>query len=102
MEAEIREFCSACHVFPPPSSFPASAWEREVRQGFEFYERSQRSDLHPPEMALVVEWFRARAPQSLEIPAAESEFDESTLQLTRGRLAALPADGPFAVSHLTG
>ncbi len=28
--AAIRSFCSACHAYPPPDSFPRAAWKHEV------------------------------------------------------------------------
>src|SRR5262245_17864785 len=33
---EVREFCGACHAYPPPETLPREAWRKEVLQGFRF------------------------------------------------------------------
>jgi hypothetical protein len=66
-EARVREFCAACHAFPPPDTFPRSAWRGEVEQGFSFFGRASLN-LEPPPPDEVVRYFEERAP--LELPAA--------------------------------
>ena len=30
---QVRQACTGCHAYPPPESFPRSAWRKEVKQG---------------------------------------------------------------------
>src|SRR5262245_46082028 len=50
---QVRDFCGACHAFPPPEALPRSAWSYEVEHGFEFLRRTtDLSYLHvPPKIA---------------------------------------------------
>lgn len=68
LTAQVEAFCGACHGVPNPQSFPRSAWHEEVNKGFNFYFESGRSDLKPPPMVDVVNWFSSRAPKELPIP----------------------------------
>ena len=68
LTAQVEAFCGACHAVPNPQSFPRSAWHEEVNKGFNFYFESGRSDLKPPPMVEVVNWFASRAPKELPIP----------------------------------
>src|SRR5262249_20324870 len=36
---QVHQFCGACHAYPPPDTFPRSAWRREVRQGYDLFAR---------------------------------------------------------------
>jgi hypothetical protein len=65
--AEVHTFCAACHAFPPPETFPRDAWEREVRQGYDFFHRSDLP-LKAPPFEPTVRYFEDRAPA--ELPAA--------------------------------
>lgn len=73
---QVKVFCGACHAVPIPDSFPRQAWYDEVRQGFNFYYESGRTDLIPPRQASVVAWYQQRAPEKLAKPD-ESETGES-------------------------
>lgn len=66
-DAKVEAFCSACHVMPPPTSFPRDAWRHEVIRGYEFYAKSGRKDLDPPPPAAAIAYFRARAPETLDL-----------------------------------
>ncbi len=68
----IVSFCSACHVMPKPDSFPKAAWYDEVKRGYDFYYQSGRTDLSPPLMQTVVEYFRTRAPETLVIRQSQT------------------------------
>jgi hypothetical protein len=65
---QVHDLCAACHAYPPPDSFPRSAWEKEVEQGYAFA-AELRPDLHRPPERAVVEYYRSRAPEALETPA---------------------------------
>ncbi|MCO6458680.1 MAG: VCBS repeat-containing protein [Pirellulaceae bacterium] len=98
LRPRVTAFCGDCHAFPPPDSFPRHAWHAEVEQGFNFYRESGRHDLQPPPMNEVVAWYRAQAPESLDVPDPEP--------VQPGPLAFRPRPVPFtggdfpAVSHL--
>lgn len=76
LEAQINAFCGACHGVPAPGNFPKSAWHEEVNKGFNFYFESGRSDLKPPPMVEVVDWYRERAPRELVVPL-QAEIETS-------------------------
>jgi hypothetical protein len=68
---QVHEFCGACHLFPPPDTFPRSAWKKEVERGYGFFEQSGRA-LQAPPIEAAVRYFEDRAP--LELPALK--FDK--------------------------
>jgi hypothetical protein len=73
-EAEINErvhaFCTGCHKFPPPQTFPRSAWKYEVEQAYQFFEM-YAPPLRPPPIDAAIKYFEDRAPS--ELPPAEIE-----------------------------
>jgi hypothetical protein len=72
-DRRVEQFCSSCHVPPPPGSFPKEAWPDEVRQGFEFAEAANRDMTNAPSFQDVLQYFDRRAPaQLIHSPAAES------------------------------
>lgn len=83
---QVESFCGACHAVPNPLSFPKSAWHEEVNKGFNFYYESGRSDLKPPAMVDVVEWFSSRAPKELPIPTQAELPDEPKVPFRLERL----------------
>jgi len=64
---QVHLFCGHCHVYPPPETFPRSAWRKEVERGYEFYEKSDL-DLPVPPLPAVVKYYEARAPLALQEP----------------------------------
>lgn len=89
---QIQAFCGACHALPKPSSFPKSAWHEEVSKGFNFYFESGRSDLKPPPMVEVVNWFAAQAPKELQFatplsppPSGPVPFRHEKVLFTQGQ-----------------
>lgn len=73
--AAIRRFCGDCHAVPRPGSFPREAWPKEVRQGYDLYLASGRSDLVRPVERDALRYFTAGAPEKLVVPRA-AEQDE--------------------------
>ncbi len=66
--AKIETFCTACHAFPPPASFPKEAWRNEVEKAYEF---ARAADVDPsamPPVDAVVSYFEERAPDQLVLP----------------------------------
>ncbi len=85
--AEIKKFCGDCHALPLATSFPRDRWPKEVRQGYEFYLESGRSDLIRPVERDAILFFASEAPERLEcqpvslrqeVPT-EVQFVEQTL-----------------------
>ena len=64
--AEIKNFCGDCHALPLATSFPRDRWAKEVRQGYEFYLESGRSDLKRPVERDAIRFFAGDAPERLE------------------------------------
>lgn len=70
--AAIQRFCGDCHAVPRPESFPRGVWPKEVRQGYDLYLASGRSDLVRPVERDTLRFFMATAPERLTIPRAAS------------------------------
>jgi hypothetical protein len=86
-QAAIRRFCGDCHPLPLPSSFPRDAWHKEVRQGYDLYLASGRSDLPRPVERDAVRFFAATAPERLAIPrAADREEPPSPVRFEEAPL----------------
>jgi hypothetical protein len=64
---QVHDLCAACHAYPPPGSFPRSAWKKEVLQGYQFA-LEFRPDLFLPPIADVAAYYEARAPEELTLP----------------------------------
>jgi FG-GAP-like repeat len=77
-ELAIVSFCSDCHAMPDPASFPKSAWENEVRRGYDFYYASGKKGLNVPVFADTQFYFVSRAPETLTLSAA-GEVDTDLL-----------------------
>jgi hypothetical protein len=67
---QVHQFCGACHAYPPPDSFPRSAWKDEVERGYGFF-GSSGMPIQPPRFEDVVRYFEDRAPA--ELPPARFE-----------------------------
>lgn len=67
-ETRIRMFCGDCHAFPDPASYEQQDWPEKALKGFEYYARSQRTDLEPPTLDSVIAYFKAKAPAQIEFP----------------------------------
>jgi hypothetical protein len=64
---QVHAFCTTCHAYPPPETFPRAHWAEEVRQAYDFY-RDSGYRVDPPDLERVVAYYQNRAP--LELPAA--------------------------------
>src|SRR5947209_7770753 len=97
--AQVHAFCGACHDYPPPDTFPRSAWKREVERGFSFAEHDALP-LTPPPLGAVVRYYEERAP--LELPAADVRRASTPLPVTFERVAypGPPAQERHGVSNV--
>lgn len=77
LDRTIEEFCSACHVLPPPSSFPKEAWRKEVQQGFDLAAPRLRDLPVAPPFEETVRYFENRAPQRLQLPPTGESNENS-------------------------
>lgn len=69
--SRIERFCGDCHPLPLPSTFPKANWVEEVRQGFDFYIDSNRTDLVEPIRQDVVRYYQDLAPDKVVVPRAD-------------------------------
>ena len=59
-DEEVHRLCAACHAYPPPDSFPKSAWRKEVKQGYDFFHEDSRYQFEYPPLESVVARRRSR------------------------------------------
>jgi hypothetical protein len=91
---EVHTFCgTACHAYPPPDSFPRSAWRNEVEQGF-FFAGHFRPDLGGPSLESVVAYYENRAPGELPLPSRPVASGEPGVRWQRRGYRA-PGAQPF-------
>ena len=64
-EDQVRSMCVGCHVYPPPDSFPKSAWRKEVKQAFDFFHDDPKYRTAHPSLESVTRYYESRAPESL-------------------------------------
>lgn len=72
---QVHAFCGACHAYPPPDSFPRSAWRKEVKQAYDFFAKAPQLAIDYPPLESVVSYYENRAPESLTLlsrPASNS------------------------------
>jgi hypothetical protein len=62
---DVRRLCGACHAYPPPDTFPRSAWRREVKQGYDFFHKDLSLRFDYPPLQGVVRYYENRAPEAL-------------------------------------
>src|SRR5690242_15627817 len=63
-DKQVSLFCTHCHAFPPPDTFPRSAWKEEVEQAYRFA-AAANTRVVPPPIDSVVSYFEQRAPDQL-------------------------------------
>ena len=86
---QVERFCGDCHRLPAAESFPKANWPHEVRQGYDFYLTSLRSDLPRPAEGDAIRYFQDQAPESLTIPrAADRSEGPATVAFVRAELGS--------------
>lgn len=86
-QQQIETFCSNCHRLPAADQFPRSAWEHEVKRGFQFYRDSGRSDLQLPPLAAVTAYFEAQAPEVTRVSIPERTPRSSPVKFRQAEFA---------------
>jgi hypothetical protein len=92
ISAQVRQFCGACHAYPPADTFPRSAWKEEVERGYSFFAQSDRAIPAPP-MDDVVRYYENRAP--LTLPFVRPALAKTPLPV---RFEPIPIPGPPGTS----
>jgi len=62
--ATVRDFCTKCHAYPEPSSFPRAEWAREVGQAYRFAAEAGLVRT-APRQASVIKYFETNSPEEL-------------------------------------
>lgn len=93
-ETEIREACTQCHRWPPPSILPKRAWAGKIEKMFSLANVGLRAKFNRPILSLrpeeVAGYFEALAPEQLETPPWGPASDGPGLQWDRRGLAGVP------------
>jgi hypothetical protein len=82
-ESHIHQFCGYCHEYPPPETFPRSAWRAEALQGFQFFDRliqekpSLKNSIEVPARDSVIKYYQSRSPE--ELPVLQQEKSDRPL-----------------------
>jgi hypothetical protein len=99
--ARIAAFCGDCHALPRPESFPRDYWYTGVKRGYEFYARSGRSDLDPPEIQSAVDYYRSRAPERFSFSEPLESIDPPPTRFRKQPINwSRDADEQPAIAHL--
>src|SRR5688572_9632240 len=64
---QVHQLCAACHAYPPPDSFPRSAWRKEVKQGYDFFHQDLSYRFDYPPLEAVLAYYENRAPDALPL-----------------------------------
>jgi hypothetical protein len=97
----VHQFCGACHAYPPPDSFPRSAWKKEVEQGYLFFAHPEPMlAIEAPPIDQVVQYYEERAPLELPLPRMERATSPLPIQLKRMEVPVLPRARDPAISNV--
>jgi hypothetical protein len=95
----VKQFCGACHAYPPPETFPRSAWSDEVARGYRFFGQSGMPLVAPP-VAEVVKYYEDRAPAAMPDAAIKRATGPAPVHFEQVRLPGPPGTQPPAVSNV--
>jgi hypothetical protein len=62
---QVHRLCGACHAYPPPDTFPHSAWRKEVQQAYDFFHDDPSYRFSYPPLESVLHYYEQRAPHEL-------------------------------------
>ncbi len=97
---EVHRLCAACHAYPPPDTFPRSAWRREVKQGYDFFHQDPSYRFEYPPLDAVVRYYESRAPVSLPSLTYASPVQPPRCRFERRDQRVAAAAGPPGVAHV--
>lgn len=94
IQAQVREFCGACHAVPHPRLLPRDSWAEEIPKAFRRYEASGRHDVTVPDESTILEYFSRLAPAAMVVRNAP-EATESPVKF-RTEVVRLPGKNKSA------
>jgi hypothetical protein len=97
---QVHTFCGACHAYPPPDTFPRSAWKEEVERGYNFFRRSSFR-LTPPRIGDVLRYYEERAPDELPAAIIPRAATPMPVRFERCTYPAWPAALPATISNVS-
>jgi hypothetical protein len=101
---DVHLFCGKCHAYPPPDSFPRSAWREEVEQGYRFFRDAHDLSMAAPPLEEVVKYYENHPQTPRELPLVKPAKASTPLpvRLTRKDYAAPPqiSGQPPAISNV--
>ncbi len=96
----VHLMCGACHAYPPPDTFPRSAWRKEVKQGFDFFHADATLQFPYPSLESVVRYYENRAPNELpSIP--RSPFRKCPIQFENQPVPTLHGVSSPGAAHVS-
>jgi hypothetical protein len=97
---DVHRLCGACHPYPPPETFPRSAWRKEVTQGFEFFHKDLNHHFTYPPLDGVVRYYEKRAPLSLPLGSRTVAPHPLPVRFERGDFALPNVQQPPGTTHV--
>ncbi len=97
---EVHRICAACHAYPPPETFPKSAWRKEVKQGYDFFHKDLSYRFDYPPLESVVKYYESRAPEALPIAFRPQAAKPRAAKLDRVAMPAWDKNATPGVSHV--
>jgi hypothetical protein len=97
---QVHRLCAACHAYPPPDTFPRSAWRKEVKQGYDFFHEDPSYHFDYPPLEAVVRYYENRAPKELPLLPRSSELRLPPARFDRQDFHAPKAAGPPGAAHV--
>jgi hypothetical protein len=96
---QIEEYCSKCHAYPPPDSFPRSAWKEEIEKAYKIIAMSNVSG-KPPALDQVLKYYEERAPLELPFPVISRATSPLPVHFRQMECPALPQVPGPAISNV--
>jgi hypothetical protein len=96
---EVHRLCGACHAYPPPDTFPRSAWRKEVKQGYDFFHKDLSLRFDYPPLEGVVRYYENRAPEALA-PLKRTAAAQPLARFDRRGYRAPDASRPPGVANV--
>lgn len=97
---EVHRLCAACHAYPPPDTFPRSAWRKEVKQGYDFFHDDPSYRFDYPPLEAVVRYYENRAPAALAQSPQVFPTRPPRARFDQRDLRASEAGAPPGVAHV--
>src|SRR5207248_491643 len=98
---EVHRLCGSCHAYPPPDSFPRSAWRKEVKVGYDFFHQDLSYRFDYPPLEGVLRYYEKRAPEALPLLPRPAPPQPPAAHFDRRGHRAPDAAGPPGVAHVS-